>query len=425
MDVGTLDAGQPFMVMEYLEGCDLAQLLERTGPLNVVSAVDFLLQALEALAHAHALHLVHRDLKPANLFLARQQDGSDVVKVLDFGISKATNGPGGTNPSLTSTKALLGSPLYMSPEQLRSSKNVDPRTDIWALGVILYELLTAQTPYNGDNVGELFASILEKDAPPVRLIRPDVPPGVEQAVLRCLCRDPSKRFADVGQLADALAPFGSAHGGISAEKVRRSFATLGGGSKSIPPGAAVALGPAGGAGARASQPGVRTAGGTVITGGVPGRQTAAAWGEGDAGIPVKTGLGAGALIGIAGTFVVIGFAAVALVMHHGTDATPGQSVASTPASAPAPSDTSAPPAAAPPATGAAPADSAPSAPSPSTTPAPSALPSAAPAAPPPVAQPAVPRVGPVGPAATAKKLGPAHKPGPSSTYDPTKDTSAQ
>ncbi|HEX7600540.1 MAG TPA: serine/threonine-protein kinase, partial [Polyangiaceae bacterium] len=150
MDVGE-ERGMPFMVMEFLKGQDLSQMIEARGALPVEEAVDFVLQSLEAIAQAHAQGIVHRDLKPANLFLAERQDGSTLIKVLDFGIAKASNpfGEGG-NHSMTSTKAMLGSPLYMSPEQLRSAKNVDQRADVWALGVILYELLTATVPFNGE-----------------------------------------------------------------------------------------------------------------------------------------------------------------------------------------------------------------------------------------------------------------------------------
>src|SRR5262249_28083437 len=141
-DVGTLDNGAPYMVMEYLEGYDLGQLVDTQGPLSVVDTADFVLQACEAIAEAHAAGIIHRDLKPQNLFLTTRIDGRPFVKVLDFGISKLTaSASSGENLSLTKTTAVMGSPNYMSPEQLRSSRNVDARSDIWALGVILYELL--------------------------------------------------------------------------------------------------------------------------------------------------------------------------------------------------------------------------------------------------------------------------------------------
>ncbi|HEY3664483.1 MAG TPA: serine/threonine-protein kinase, partial [Polyangiaceae bacterium] len=137
-DVGTLESGSPYMVMEYLQGQDLSEWMTNHGTLNVSDAVEFLLQACEALAEAHALGIVHRDLKPANLFVTARRDGTPCIKVLDFGISKFT--APGSNLNMTKTSTIMGSPLYMSPEQLSSTRTVDARTDIWALGVILFEL---------------------------------------------------------------------------------------------------------------------------------------------------------------------------------------------------------------------------------------------------------------------------------------------
>jgi serine/threonine-protein kinase len=212
LDVGQLENGRPFMAIELLEGADLEQILQQRGPLPSHEAVDLVLQALEALAEAHSLGIVHRDLKPANLFLARRRDGTSLVKVLDFGVSKRQTVPSPT-PSITATTAILGSPVYMAPEQLQSAKNVDARADIWALGVVLYELLTGRPPFQGDNVAQLFVAILENPPTPVRSIRPSVPPGLEEVILRCLSRDVSHRFQNVAELAAALEPFaeGSKH----------------------------------------------------------------------------------------------------------------------------------------------------------------------------------------------------------------------
>ncbi len=205
------EMGYAYMVLELLDGEDLADHLERApkGRLAPSVAADYVSQALKGVAHAHALGIVHRDLKPSNLFLARRSDGSTVVKVLDFGISKAQgSSPLAASPAvLTSTKAMLGSPLYMSPEQLRSSKNVDQRADIWAVGVILYELMSGQRPFHGETLGELFAAILETDPVPLRQLVPDVPPALDQIVHRCLRRRPEERFASAGELVTALAPF--------------------------------------------------------------------------------------------------------------------------------------------------------------------------------------------------------------------------
>lgn len=235
MDVGMSRAGLPFMVMEFLEGGDLSQLLEQRGPLAVEEAVDYVLQALEAIAQAHKERIVHRDLKPANLFVARRPDGSSTVKVLDFGISKQSNPFAATgNHGLTSTKSVLGSPLYMSPEQLRSAKNVDERADIWSLGVILFELLTGRVPFNGESLGELFVAILEQPLPRVSQIRPDVPQGLDDAIQRCLQRPLEQRFANVAELACALAPCAPARALGSVERVMTTLGFQPGSMGAIP-----------------------------------------------------------------------------------------------------------------------------------------------------------------------------------------------
>ncbi len=204
-DVGTLETGAPYMVMEYLDGRDLAAELERGGPMDVADAVTFVLQACEAIAEAHRGGIIHRDLKPANLFLTRRTNGSPCVKVLDFGISKIV----GDAQSMTKTSATMGSPAYMSPEQLRASRNVDAHTDIWSLGVILFELLTAELPFQGNTVPELCAEILTAAPGSVRRYRPDVHETLEAVVMKCLRKDPSDRFADIAELTAALAPFAS------------------------------------------------------------------------------------------------------------------------------------------------------------------------------------------------------------------------
>src|SRR5580692_1093404 len=142
LDVGKLDSGAPYMVMEYLEGNDLGHILTEQGPMEAAAATDWILQACEAVAEAHAAGIVHRDLKPENLFLTNTVGGTQKIKVLDFGVSKSMGGASGELSNLTRTRAMLGSPLYMAPEQMRSSRDVDARADIWALGVVLFQLLT-------------------------------------------------------------------------------------------------------------------------------------------------------------------------------------------------------------------------------------------------------------------------------------------
>ncbi len=284
MDVGTLDGGRPYMVIEFLEGDDLSKLLEQRGVIPVQEAVDYVLQALEGLAQAHSIGIVHRDLKPANLFLVKRQDRTMQVKVLDFGISKATNPLGEGSGAMTSTKALLGSPYYMSPEQLRSSKSVDARADIWSVGIILYELLTGSPPFAGDNFGELFAAILEMDAPSLIAKRPDINPQFEHVVMRCLQRKPDHRYSNVGELASALAPFASTRGQRTAHRIL-DVMPIGDRPPSVSPGAqsmvqnAPNYGGPGGYGSGHMIPGASTGSGVFSAPGVapPGVQTNSSW----------------------------------------------------------------------------------------------------------------------------------------------------
>jgi serine/threonine-protein kinase len=227
-DVGTLETGAPYMVMEYLEGRDLSAYVRESGPLPPSEAADYVLQACEALAEAHALGIVHRDLKPANLFLTRRADGTACVKVLDFGISKLTN-PGASDPgfSMTRTQAIMGSPLYMSPEQMASSRQVDGRTDIWAIGAILYELMTGRVPFEADTMPQLCAMILQEPPRSMRDFRGDVPEPLHAVVLRCLAKDRNQRYQNVAELANALAPFASRLSARSAERISRVLSAAG------------------------------------------------------------------------------------------------------------------------------------------------------------------------------------------------------
>ena len=201
-DVGQLPSGVPYMVMEYLEGVDLDGELSRRGPLPLGEAVDYVLQALDAVAAAHHGGVIHRDLKPANLFLAKRPDGSRRLKVLDFGISKRRS-------EARSDGAIVGTPSYMSPEQAQDSGEVDHRTDIWAIGAILYELVAGRPPFTGATPEDTLRAVVNEA--PVHLSErcPSVPRELEAIIHRCLARDPDERFATAGALAERLVPFAS------------------------------------------------------------------------------------------------------------------------------------------------------------------------------------------------------------------------
>ena len=202
LSVGLHESGARYIVMELLDGEDLAVALARRGTLPVAEVIGIMVQACDALAEAHAIGIVHRDLKPANIFLARRPNGSSTVKVLDFGISKTA--ASATVKALTATTAVMGTPLYMCPEQLREAKMVDGRADLWALGVTMYELLTGVTPFAAEALADLCVQILLQDPQPLLSRRPDLPPALDAIVMRCLRKDPSERFATASQLAAAL-----------------------------------------------------------------------------------------------------------------------------------------------------------------------------------------------------------------------------
>jgi len=228
-DVGTLPNGAPFMVMELLRGQDLARTLVEQGPLSIERACDCVRQAAEAIGCAHAQGIVHRDLKPSNLFLTKRSDGAPLVKVLDFGISKST----GTDQErvsgdLTAERSVLGTPFYMSPEQVRDAKAVDLRTDIWSLGLILHELLSGSPAFEGTTLPGVCASIAADPPAALRLKRPEVPVEVEAIVLKCLEKDPARRFQTARELVEKLIPWtGRPESGVLSDATIRSSSVMG------------------------------------------------------------------------------------------------------------------------------------------------------------------------------------------------------
>jgi eukaryotic-like serine/threonine-protein kinase len=238
IDVGALEHGAPYMVMELLEGNNLEEELQRRGTLPVAEAVSYVLEAVEAIAEAHAAGIVHRDLKPANLFIARRADRSRQLKVLDFGISKSmieSHGPG--DMSLTRTGVIIGSPLYMSPEQMRSTKDADTLSDIWAMGAILFQLVTGRPPYEGETIPELCAKLFSEDAPPPSTVRVGLPPALDVVLHRALARDPTRRFQSVAELGAALLEFAPG-GRVHVERARRVLTAREGRPSSMAPGPA-------------------------------------------------------------------------------------------------------------------------------------------------------------------------------------------
>ncbi len=203
MDVSTLPDGTPVMVMEYLEGYDLNQILRHHGPQLPQAVVDLMLQACEGIAEAHSLGIIHRDIKPSNFFITRRPDGSNLLKILDFGISKA-NGEGISE--LTGTQTVVGTPTYMAPEQMQTARSTDPRSDIWSMGVVMYQMLAGRPPFEAENYAQLVLMVA-KDPPAQFNVA--LPGGLQSIVFRCLEKDPKNRIQNAGELARMLAPYAS------------------------------------------------------------------------------------------------------------------------------------------------------------------------------------------------------------------------
>ncbi|MDB4952672.1 MAG: Protein kinase [Myxococcales bacterium] len=239
MDVGTLPDNTPFMVMEFLEGYDLNQILRHHGPQMPMAVVDLMVQACEGMAEAHALGIIHRDIKPSNFFITRRPDGSNLLKILDFGISKTP----AELTELTGTQTVIGTPTYMAPEQMRTARSTDPRSDVWSMGVVMYQMLAGRPPFEAETYAELVLKVGVEPPTPLHI---QLPPGLGQVIMSCLEKDPKSRMQSVGDLARSLAPFASdpLSAQQSAERATRILATQRGDRPGFTPGGLGGMGSA-------------------------------------------------------------------------------------------------------------------------------------------------------------------------------------
>ena len=323
IDVSEMENGAPYMVMEYLEGQDLGAVLEQRGQLEVGQAAGYMIEACEALAQAHSAGIVHRGLKPSNLFLAKRPGGIPIIKVLDFGISKAKMEDEEAR-RLTATHTVMGTPHYMSPEQIRSTRDVDPRSDIWSLGVILYELLTGRLPFDGESAAAIIASISIDPARSLLEFRNDCPPAFEAAIAKCLAKKREDRFENVADFAKALAPF-------APEQARESLVSINnvihGNSNTEPPPSEILRSASAAPGQTPSIVGTGSPGGSMANTGLgdPKRASVPA-------VPLQTNAGlsksaetempvqkksTGLFVGVAVGFLLVGGGAAALMKNRG------------------------------------------------------------------------------------------------------------
>ncbi|MEP7052606.1 MAG: protein kinase [Pseudomonadota bacterium] len=205
-DHGVSEDGRPFIVMEYLQGEPLDKRLDRLGRLPAKETAHLMLQVCRALTKAHAANVVHRDLKPENIFLVwDDEEGTDVVKVVDFGIAKFTDASLGAVSSSTRTGSVLGTPHYMSPEQARGLRSVDYRSDLWSVAVIAYRSIVGQLPFDGEAVGDLLVKLCTAPIPVPSQLVPGIPPSFDAWLAKALNRDPAQRFSSAAQLGESLA----------------------------------------------------------------------------------------------------------------------------------------------------------------------------------------------------------------------------
>jgi serine/threonine-protein kinase len=336
LDAATLEDGTPFMVMEFLEGRDLAALLAERGPLPLEEAVGYVLQACEGIAEAHAAGIVHRDLKPSNFFLCERGGGRKTVKVLDFGVSKVAGGSA-TQPelSLTGSSAFLGSPLYMSPEQMASAKEVDERADIWSLGVTLFELVSGRVPFGGDSVTEVIAGVLQKPPLSLREVGRGLPPAFEAALARSLEKPREQRYQNVAEFAAAVAPFGPRHAALSVERISDALGATRAAGAALPSGLAKTME----APATTAQP-VSSDRREPTPGGAH-RRSRRSWWVAAAGLVAVVGLGGAAVMKRAGSASRTAATAQLPPLAPAATSGPGPALATTLSPAPPPPDVAA------------------------------------------------------------------------------------
>ena len=240
VDASTLASGIPFLVMEHLDGVDLERMLHQSPhrQLPIKDAIDLILQTCEALAECHCAGIVHRDLKPSNLFCVHGADGLPMIKVLDFGIAKLGTTTSeaelqGSAPGSAPLRRVFGSPAYMSPEQFESSTAVDLRSDIWAIGVILYEFVTGEVPFQETSIYRIRKRVTEDQPRSIRELRRDAPSTLEPIILKCLEKEPSKRYATLAELGKALLPFASLRARDSVARIVRTVEAPGSDTSSL------------------------------------------------------------------------------------------------------------------------------------------------------------------------------------------------
>ncbi|NUQ79697.1 MAG: serine/threonine protein kinase, partial [Polyangiaceae bacterium] len=230
LDLGILDDGTRYLVMEYLEGETLGSRIKRSGRMGPLMTIPIMAQVLDALGAAHAAGIIHRDLKPDNIFILPVKGGvPDFVKILDFGVSKFAQNSDEMN--MTRAGAVVGTPYYMSPEQARGTSQIDARSDIYALGVLLYQATTGQVPFQAQTFNELLFKIVLEPAPPPQQYAPDLDPEFSAIIQRAMAREPAHRFQSCAEFKDALLGWMAARVGPSAMHM------AGGRPITIPPGA--------------------------------------------------------------------------------------------------------------------------------------------------------------------------------------------